>query len=402
MSQHAHPNRPPLLPLPEKSAEIGTHGICGAQDIKQFLSQSIILASSPITPDQIQPASLDLRLGHYGYRMRASFLPGPRATVKSKIESLALHRFPLEGGAVLETGSVYLLEVQERLALPRNFSALASPKSSIGRLDVFTRLIADYSQSFDAPPAGYEGPLYLEISPRSFGVIARPGTRLSQLRLRKGRAAYDNHRLRRLHKDAPLIAHPQNDETPSAARASWQGRGDASRTAQGLPLSLDLQPLPPDGLVGYRAKRHTPLIDLDKVGAYDPEEFWQPIAAPKDARLILDPDAFYILASREAVRIPPTHAAEMMPFDAQIGEFRVHYAGFFDPGFGAKHGARAVLEVRSRDTPIVLEHGQRIGRLIFERLLAPPPVPYDSYESASYRGQGLALSKHFKKSASSA
>ena len=395
MSRHAA-NIPEPLPLAHPNGQSlarGAHGILNAKDIKSLIAQKAVRAKTDLQEDQIQSASLDLRLGKGGYRLRASFLPGPRASVQRKAESLALHQFSLEGGAVLETGCVYLLEIAESLALPKSLSALASPKSSTGRIDLFARLITDYGGYFDRVPPGYEGPLYLEVSPRSFGVIARPGARLSQLRFRKGRPAYDNHRLQSLHKRDQLVQIASEGREESAV-PPWQDAMRVPHIEQGLVLSVDLRGLPPRGLAAYRAKRHTPLIDLDKDRALAINPFWESLDAPPSGRLILDPDAFYILASREIVRIPPTHAAEMTPFDPQIGEFRVHYAGFFDPGFGANHGARAVLEVRSRDIPIVLEHGQAVGRLIFERLLEAAPA-YDDRSGAHYKGQALALSKHF-------
>ena len=375
------------LPFPswsEPERAQADNGLLSAPLIGELIKRGAVSAQH-IDTNQIQPASLDLKLGRRGFRLQASFLPGPNAQIAKKAEQLSLQQFELapDQDMVLETGCVYLVELAERLALPENISALASPKSSTGRIDVFTRLITDFGSYFDQVPQGYKGPLYLEIAPRSFGIIVRAGSKLAQLRFRQGRIAYDNYRLSALHKQNALIA--QDEEL---------------KLNQGLLLSVDLSG-EPHQLCGYRAKRHTPLIDVDQSNAYEIKNFWEPIYAPHDKRIILDPDAFYILASREAVRIPPTHAAEMMPFDSQIGEFRAHYAGFFDPGFGmeanASEGASAVLEIRSREIPFILEHGQTIGRLVFERLLAASEQHYDKRDNAHYQGQGLALSKHFKK-----
>ncbi|HYF54798.1 MAG TPA: 2'-deoxycytidine 5'-triphosphate deaminase [Salinarimonas sp.] len=341
-------------------------------------------AIRPLTafaPDQIQPASLDLRLGRRAWRVRASFLPGPSRPVLDRLASIALHPVDLTPGAVLETGCVYIAELQEGLALPPGLVAAANPKSSTGRIDVFTRVITDRGREFDMVEAGYEGPLYAEISPRTFPVLVRTGSRLSQLRFRQGPARLDDERLRALHAREALV---------TSAEPSIQG---------GVAVSVDLMGFPPGGLVGYRAKRHTGLVDVDRVGAYRIAEFWEPIAASDFRELILDPGQFYILASKEAVLVPPDHAAEMVPFDPLVGEFRVHYAGFFDPGFGHGEaggaGARAVLEVRSRDVPFVLEDGQIVGRLVYERMAERPARLYGAGVGSNYQAQGLKLSKHF-------
>src|SRR6516225_7408291 len=333
------------------------------------LSQSgTILPAYEFVPDQIQPASLDLRLGEIAYRVRASFLPGPHATVAERIDELKLHEFALSDGAVLETGCVYIVPLIESLALPSDIAAATNPKSSTGRLDVFTRVIADETRGFDRIAGGYHGPLYAEISPKTFPVLVREGSRLSQLRLRRGDAALTEEALRALHARERLV-----DRAAAVMR-------------DGVAVSIDLAGSGPndraglDGVVGYRAKRHTGVIEVERRAAYEVADFWEPIAARADRSLILDPDEFYILASTEAVQVPPDFAAEMVPFDPLVGEFRVHYAGFFDPGFGYAGagglGSRAVLEVRSREVPFILEHGQIVGRLIYEQMLAPPDQLY--------------------------
>ena len=299
-----------------------------------------ILPATDFVPDQIQPASLDLRLGEVAYRVRASFLPGPNTTVAERIDELKLHEFSLSDGAVLETNCVYIVPLIESLALPDDIAAAANPKSSTGRLDVFTRVIADETRGFDRISAGYHGPLYAEISPKTFPVLVREGSRLSQIRFRRGHALLDAAALRDLH-----------------ARERLTDDADAD-VGDGIAVGVDLAGLGPDGLVGYRAKRHTGVIDVERRGGYDLADFWEPMTARPDNSLVLDPDEFYILASKEAVQVPPDYAAEMVPFDPLVGEFRVHYAGFFDPGFGyagaGGRGARAVLEVRSREVPFIL------------------------------------------------
>jgi dCTP deaminase len=352
-----------------------------------------ILPAYEFAPGQIQPASLDLRLGEIAYRVRASFLPGPRMTVARRIEEVKLHEIALTDGAVLETGCVYIVPLLESLALPEKIAASANPKSSTGRLDVFTRVIADNTRGFDLIKAGYHGPLYAEISPRTFPVLVREGSRLSQIRFRHGNALLEAEALRDLHARERLVDDDDVD------------------VGEGVSVSVDLSGILPavplqfgdgrvDPVVGYRAKRHTGLIDVERRAGYDAADFWEPIRARKDKSLILDPDEFYILASKEAVQVPPDYAAEMVPFDPLVGEFRVHYAGFFDPGFGyagaGGGGARAVLEVRSREVPFILEHGQTVGRLVYEQMLDRTKVLYGAGIGSNYQAQGLKLSKHFR------
>jgi dCTP deaminase len=346
-----------------------------------------ILPACDFVPGQIQPASLDLRLGEVAYRVRASFLPGPQTTVAERIDELKLHEIALGDGAVLETGCVYIVPLLESLALPHGIAAAANPKSSTGRLDVFTRVIADATRGFDRIKPGYHGPLYAEIGPRTFPVLVREGSRLSQIRFRHGNAVLDGEALRTLHGRERLVDDAEAD------------------VSEGIAVSVDLSGAPSgaagaSGVVGYRAKRHTGLIDVERRAGYDIAEFWEPIAAREDRSLILDPDEFYILSSKEAVQVPPDYAAEMVPFDPLVGEFRVHYAGFFDPGFGyagaGGRGARAVLEVRSREVPFILEHGQIVGRLVYEKMLERPKALYGERIGSNYQAQGLKLSKHFR------
>ena len=363
---------PPASPKP--------NGILPAHALKELASRGCILAEAPLEAGQIQPASLDLRLGRWASRVRASFLPGPRATGAERLATLELHQMPLGNGAVLETGCVYIVPLLESLALPEGISAAANPKSSTGRLDIFTRIIADRAQAFDTIPGGYRGPLYAEISPRSFPILVRTGSRLAQLRFRAGPLTASDAIIAELQAREGLIA---------------QGAVNIDR---GLAISIDLSSGLGGAPIGFRARRHTAVIDVDRTGQLDPHDYWEPIRERQS--LILDPDQFYVLASREAVRVPPTHAAEMVPYDPLVGEFRVHYAGFFDPGFGhasgGGEGARAVLEVRSHDVPFILEDGQIIGRLVYEPLTEIPDQVYGQGIGSSYQRQGLKLSKHFK------
>ena len=307
------------------SATLAESGILPERVIRAMFSAGEIAAAEPPVGGQIQPASLDLRLGALAYRVRASFLPGPEIRVADRLEELKLHTVDLKDGAVLETGCVYIVPLQESLALAADISATANPKSSTGRLDVFTRVITDNGLAFDTVPAGYTGPLYAEISPLTFPILVRSGSRLSQIRFRRGQAIIADDVLQDVHRDHTLMS------------------GGNERIGGGVQLSIDLEGDGPGSLIGYRAKHHSGLIDVDAVGAQDPLDFWEPIYRRNKGELILDPDAFYILVSQEAVHVPPDYAAEMVPFDPLVGEFRVHYAGFFDPGFGhAGRGRRRV------------------------------------------------------------
>lgn len=363
-----------------KSSPDQPQGILPASTIKRYCADGLIRLERPLDEDQVQPASLDLRLGKWAYRVRASFLPGPKFTVAQRLQTLVLHKIDLSQGAVLETNCVYIVPLLESLNLPKGVSAAANPKSSTGRLDIFTRVIADHAQEFDNVPEAYEGPLYAEISPRTFSILARTGSRLSQIRFRAGASLASDAIIRELHAKEGLIA-----------------EGEVN-IDNGLALTVDLTGIDPDSPIGFRAKRHSGLVDVDQKAALEAADFWEPIW--QQGSLVLDPDQFYILASKEAVRVPPTHAAEMVPFNPLVGEFRVHYAGFFDPGFGHRsgngEGARAVLEVRSHEVPFILEDGQIIGRLVYEPLTQAPSQVYGQGIGSSYQRQGLKLSKHFK------
>ena len=354
-------------------------GVLPDQTIKKMIDQTLISAHPSIQPEQIQPASLDLRLGSTAWRVRASFLSGEDRKLADRLEDFEMHRIDLQEGAVLEKGCVYVLPLMEALDLPDDIQAVANAKSSTGRLDLLTRVITDNGTEFDRIRPGYKGPLYAEICPRSFSVLVRPGMRLNQIRFRQGQSVLSDSELRELHISDGLVS------------------GDAV-ISDGLGFSVDLKPAR-GTLVGYRAKPHTGVIDLDRIGAYDPAEFWEEVHSSA-GQIILDPGAFYILVSREAVHIPPAYAAEMAPFLAMVGEFRVHYAGFFDPGFGHQAagggGSRGVLEVRCHEAPFVLEHAQIVGRLVYERMQQEPAQLYGAGIASNYQGQGLKLSKHFK------
>jgi dCTP deaminase len=360
-----------------------TTGLLPSQYLKAAIHAHEVQTVEPISDSQIQPASLDLRLGAFGYRIPASFLPGPTSTVQEKIAKFAMHRIDLSNGAIFEKGSIYIVELMEHLALRRRTSAIGNPKSSIGRLDVLVRLVTDYGREFNRVPERYRGPLYAEIAPRTFSIRVRQGSRLNQIRIKRGSPRSTDTDIRRL------------DETFGLLDISLQ----PDEVRNGIPLTVDVRG-GQDGIVGYRAKKTTGLIDVDAVGAYTVADFWDPISPRTGGGVILEREDFYILASREAVRIPTNYAAELVAYDTLVGEFRVHYAGFFDPGFGALEangdGSRAVLEVRSHEVPFLIEDGQVVGRLIYERLMARPERLYGRAIGSSYQRQGLALSKHFK------
>lgn len=361
--------------------KIDRTGALASQHIKQLIDESIISLDSELDEDQIQPASIDLRLGDTAFRVRSSFLPGRHRTVDQCLEQMVMHSVDLREGAVLEKSCVYIVPLQESLDLPDGLLAAGNPKSSTGRLDVFTRIITDQGVEFEQVPKSYKGKLYAEIAPLTFSVLVRRGSRLSQLRIRSGTA--------------------QINDAEHLALQSKQGLVDAElqghEIKNGVPVSVDLAG-DENGLIGYRAKRHSGVVDIDKSAAQPFAEFWEPLYARKE-QLILDPGEFYILVSKEAVHVPADYAAEMVAYDTLVGEFRVHYAGFFDPGFGAPEaggrGARAVLEVRSFDVPFLLEHGQNVGRLVYEKMLERPDRIYGQGVPSNYQAQGLKLSKHF-------
>lgn len=357
-------------------------GVLPAQTLRQMVNNQEICALSPIKAHQIQPASLDLRLGNIAYRVRASFLAGNNHSVMDRLRQFEMHQIDLSGGAVLEKGCVYVVPLMESLKLKKGISAAANAKSSTGRLDLLTRTITDGGAEFDRIGEGYKGPLFAEICPRSFSVLAYAGQTLNQIRFRNGQALLDDAQLNELHQKEPLV-------------------NEAATISNGLGFSVDLYPeSQPMGqnLVGYRAKPHTGIIDLSKIAHYRASDYWETVHSD-NGQIILDPGAFYILKSREAVTIPPGYAAEMAPYLAMVGEFRVHYAGFFDPGFGHHSaegaGSRAVLEVRCHEVPFSLEDGQIVGRLLYEKMAAQPDMLYGKNIASNYQGQGLKLAKQF-------
>ena len=375
----------PTLDLPPTLA-----GILPSQWLQRAIDEGVVTSERYRIPkSSIQPASVDLRLGETAHRLRCSFLPEGE-TVQGKLAELSMGQIDLRDGAILERNRPYLIPLIEGLDLPAHVAARTNPRSSTGRLDIFTRVITDQGRSFDEVPSGYRGPLYLELVSRSFTISVRTELSLNQLRLQVGKSRREDHQLVTLHEDDPILF---AGDRPVPA-------GDLV-LADGLFLSVDLEG-DAEGKVGYRAKKNSSLVDLTRRDHYDPDDFWEPVHRERGQRLVLEPEEFYLLISRERVRIPPAYSAEMTPYDPTSGELRTHYAGFFDPGFGHtaggadQLGSRAVMEVRAHDVPFMLQHGQRVAKLVFEELTEPPGILYGQEIGSSYQHQERMLSKHFR------
>jgi dCTP deaminase len=383
-------------------------GILPYQAIQRLITAGAITAEVPIHPKQIQPASLDLRVGRTAYRLLSSFLP-ERSEIKTRLapatssgqalmdfyhSDLVMYEMDLTGGAILEKGHVYLVPLLESLRLPPSLRARTNPKSTTGRLDIFTRVITDLNAGFDEIRPGYRGPLYLEIVPRSFTIKLRTGQSLNQLRLIQGQAVVSDSALRALHRKVPVLFHNEAGARPLAPHELRVGRG--------LFLRVDLHGGNDrgDSVIGYRAKKNSHVIDLSKVSYYAAADFWEPITRHRNDSLLLEPEEFYILASKERISVPPGYAAEMVAYEAACGELRTHYAGFFDPGFGHGRGeiagTQAVLEVRPHDVPFLIHDGQTFFKVVYESMLEVPTEVYGVSLGSSYQHQGLTLSKHFK------
>jgi dCTP deaminase len=375
-----------LFPLPEEpgaSAPRGGTGVLPSQAILAMIRAREITATQEIELAQVQPASVDLRLGRHAYRVRASFLPGAESTVMDKVEQMNGQEVDLSKSAVLEQGHVYVIPLLEGVSLPAQVAGFSNPKSSTGRLDILTRLIADHGTVFDQIERGYKGQLYVEVAPQTFSVVVRQGSRLNQVRFQRGN---------------PIIAASDLQDLYDQGQLVSAGQRQPIRNNL-IPVTIDLMGTKRDSVIGYRAKKHADIVDIDLAGKFEPDDFWEPIQRPRSGGIILDPGEFYILATREEVGVPPNLAAEMVPYYTRSGEYRVHYAGFFDPGFGWNEratGSRAVLEVRSHEVPFMLEHGQIVAWLRYERMAALPDRIYGATLKSNYQNQGLALAKHFR------
>lgn len=376
----------PARPRTEQDPAPRAPGVLPSQELEEAKDRGWISAGVFDIPDRsIQPASLDLRLADEAWRLRCSFLPDTRSTVKERADELMLDKFDIRDGATLELNRPYLIPLVESLNLPDHLRGKANPKSSTGRLDVFTRVITDYNNRFDEIERGYQGRLFLEVVPRSFTIRVKELLSLNQLRLAAGNPRVSDDDLRAVHEEEPLLYVDSEPLAPEKLNVS-----------DGLFLSVDLR----GAVAGYRAKKNSQRIDLSRVGHYDWEDFWEPVRPDRNGRIILEPEEFYLLLSIEGVAVPPGYASEMTAYDPTAGELRTHYAGFFDPGFGHDeaagiYGSKAALEVRARDVPFMIEHGQPICKLAFERMLASPRRLYGSDIGSNYQGQETMLGKHF-------
>ncbi len=373
-------------------------GVFSYQELKKALSEGVIRSDVPVEDGQIQPASIDLRLGPKAYRLVSSFLPEGHGVLEKLHmpdmygSDLVMYEMDISRGGILEKGSVYLIPLMEELRLPRNVGGKANPKSTTGRLDIFTRVITDRNPRFDEIPPGYKGGLFLEVMPRSFTINVTEGLSLVQLRLRRGSCTLSDTSLKRLNREVRLLYDGEEHVA-----------NDRARIANGVFMSVDLFGDPKSGIIGYKSKRNSHVVDLTKKNYYNIDDFWEPIFRNDKGTLILEPEEFYILASKERIRIPAGFASEMVPYEAGSGELRTHYAGFFDPGFGYGRkgevkGTKAVLEVRAHDVPFMIAHGQTFCKLFFEKMSDLPEKVYGPKIGSSYQYQTITLSKQFRNS----
>ena len=369
--------------------EMETQGILSTRWLREAANDDVIFTERYKIPEaNFQPATLDLRLGETAHRLRCSFLPDS-SSVMDKLLDLGMEEIDLRDGAILERNRPYLIPLIEEMRLPENIQAKTNPRSSTGRLDIFTRVITDHSHKFDEIKAGYQGRLYLEVVSRSFTIKVQTGLSLNQLRLFKGDPRCQPGEVRQLHREQPVVlAHGGHIEQLSEP-------GDDNSINLGVDLIGH-----PSG-VGFRAKKNSNLLDLSKRDYYDPGDYWEPVVAEKTNRIVLEPEEFYLLTAAESVRVPPDYAVEMTAFDPSSGELRTHYAGFFDPGFGfgddgKMAGVQPVMEVRAHDVPFMIEHGQKVCTLTYEKMLEAPDKLYGPKIGSSYQGEGLVLSGHFK------
>ena len=375
--------------LNSKTPELMT-GVIPVQKLKSLIKNGAIRSGVPLRKDQFQPASLDLRIGKKAYRIRSSFLP-QKGSVRKKLKDLFMYEIDLSKNGILEKGNIYLIPLMEKLNLPDDIRGRTNPKSTTGRLDIFTRVITDYSHRFEDIDYGYRGELYLEVVTRSFTIKVEPGHCLNQLRLFRGDERLSDIELKSIYDKYSLL---YND-------SGKPSKGKDVKISDGLFMSINLKGNH-HGIIGYKAKKNSSVIDIGKTGFYDEADYWEPIHTPKDDFLILEPEEFYIFSSKERVRVPIEYAAEMVEFDAGSGELRTHYAGFFDSGFGYGangeiKGTKAVLEVRPHDVPFRIEDSQTFFKIKYERMIEPPETYYGMDIGSSYYNQELALSKQFKR-----
>ncbi|MCA8956797.1 MAG: 2'-deoxycytidine 5'-triphosphate deaminase [Planctomycetes bacterium] len=362
-------------------------GILVYQQIRDLVASGCLSSNPAISPAQIQPSSLDLRLATRGYRVRSGFLP-ERCSVSERLEETTLYAFDLTDGAILEKGNCYVIPLLEQIVEPLPYEIRANPKSSTGRLDLFTRVLVDHHGRFEQVPPGYVGPMFLEVVPRSFPVRVRTGLSLCQIRFSTGHAVLTDDELRAEYARRPLLLDDHGAPIPL----------DQARIDNGLCMGVAIQrDLDLRSHIGFVARRYTGVLDMAADNQHEHHEFFELIHEPVNHRYIVEPEEFYIFASKERIRVPRHLAAEMAPYEIGIAELRTNYAGFFDNGFGGEHGTRAVLEVRPHDVPFLVEDGQVFFKLRFFKTSEAPQVAYgDAKLESHYQGQGLKLSKHFR------
>ncbi|MBI29421.1 MAG: 2'-deoxycytidine 5'-triphosphate deaminase [Pelagibacteraceae bacterium] len=358
------------------------NGALAYQNYKFLIENNIINSNNRIPDESIQPASIDLRLGNFAYRVSSSFLTINK-TVEDRIKNFIIDKIDISQGHLFKKNQIYIVEVQESLNLDSKLSGKCNPKSSTGRLDILSRVISDYSSEYEVIKPGYKGKIYLEITSKTFNIVFTEGDKLSQLRLRKNNIVTTNDReLIGLHKLSPLL---------------YNKNHKAIKPLINNGLKITAAVFNDDEPIAYKAKKDSPEIFFNKLRFHNKKDYWVSINKTKKNSLIIEPNEFYILKSKEKIKISRNLAAEMIPYDSEIGEFRAHYAGFFDPGFGNEmKGSHAVLEIKTYEVPFAVEDGQIIARLIFEKLAEEPTKIYGEGIKSNYQNQGLALSKHFR------
>ena len=332
------------------------------------------------TSSQIQPSSLDLTLSEECYEIEASFL-SPNHNIRDKLNNIINKKIDLNEVYIFKKNITYIVRLNEKLNLKNDIFGKCNPKSSTGRLDIFCRAILNFSDEYEKIPLNYNGEIFLEITPRSFNIALIKGDSLNQMRLIYQNHDYvDDESLHNFHNIDPIIF----DEF---------GNTNVADISSGLKISVDLKKI--NKTSAYIAKDNAPVLHYDKINSHKVADFWDTIKT-KDDYLIIKPGKFYILKSKQKIRIPKTMAGEMKPYDTGIGDFRVHYAGFFDPGFGDPFGSYAVLEVKTNEVPFILNDGQVIAKIQYEKLNKETKVVYGSNIKSNYQNQELALSKHFE------
>ncbi len=345
------------------------------QDYLKLIKKNYII-NETIDQNQIQPASLDLSLSEECYEIKHSFL-SHKTTVRRKLKDLIIKKINLNKEFIFKKDKTYIVKLNESLNLKNNIFGHCNPKSSTGRLDIFCRTIVDFAEEYEKIPNNYQGEIFLEITSRSFDVAFKKGNCLNQLRLIMGNQYYlSDEQLKKIKTKLKITNFKKN----------------TLKINNGVKISVDLSN---SKTIAYVAKNNTPVLKFSKIKSHKINDFWKAIKNI-DNSLLIEKNKFYILKSKEKVIIPDNLAGEMIPYDTGIGDFRAHYAGFFDPGFGMPNGTYAVLEVKTNEIPFLLEDGQTIARIKYEKLNKNSNIVYGKDIKSNYQNQGLKLSKHFK------